>query len=515
MGRIISPHPITGWRGLNERRLLNGDPTETSDLDNVRVRNGVVSGRLGMGLYASGDSGAASDILGTWQYYRSGTAAGNLIRMTATTLEYKNGTSWSNITGTALAAGSIARPQAVTMGEIDTWICVNEGYNRPRKWTGTGNSAELGGTPPYAKAIEQYVGFLALGNISLNGSTFFPLDVILSDDPDGTWVECDDTEIYVTTLTLDESPGEVRALRVLGLEMLAYKADAIVAIRFTGGVTRFSRRKLDFPMGILAPLSLVSVGKSRHIFLASDKNLYITDGQIVEPLPPAVQRSLKDVADATAPFLRATYVDECYELFYPRTSSNPYLNGRISYNVRTGEWTRSVYPVEVISPCSFRPTYDGGEVLIASATSSSGDLTYQLDTGTDDAITGAVSNSVSRYFTVDWGDLGQSGTKYITGAELTFNKAKNCRVKVSISVDKSSKYQYPKYFDLRGNDPDETITRVSYTIPSPVWGTYFKFRIDMFQDSTQQCELLDFTPEVIPTSSASLDTPALPQPSRI
>jgi len=511
--QIVSPAAtIAGFVGLNEKRLLNGPPQETTSLDNVKVRNGVVEGRQGSALWGDVSTTADDQIIGLWEYYRSGTAAGTLIRMTSNKLAYWSGSAWTDITGTDFTGASNGRPQAVTMGEIQTFILVNEGVDRPRKYNGTGNSAVLGGTPPYAKAIEQYVGFLALGNISLDGSTFFPLDVILSDDPDGTWVECDDTQIYVTTLTLDESPGEIRALKVLGLELLAYKSDAIVAVRFTGGVTRFSRRKLDFPMGILAPLSLQSVGANRHIFLAQDRNLYLVDGQTVTPLPPKAQKSLRDMSATYAPWACSAVKeeDETYELFYQRSGST-YMDGRLTINYRTGEVTKAIYPFQVVSATGFRATQNEAQVLVVGAISPTAtQVVYQLDTGTNDAGT-----AISRYFDLDWSDLGVSGTKYLTGCEFVFERARDCRVRISVAVDKSNKFNYGKWFDLQGHDPEETQVRVSYNIPSPVYGTWFKIRVEMFHDAaTNVAKLLDYTPELIRVQPASVDTPALSTPNQ-
>jgi len=511
MAKIISPQGIRDFRGLNERWRLDADNRETSSLDNVNVRNGVVEGRKGINEFDNITTvDADTPILQLMDHYAVSTQSSSLLRMTPTKVrKWNSATSvWDDITGVALAGASTARPQFCMVGELNYLSFTNEGADRPRKWTGTGNTAVWGGTPPYCKSMEFYVGFLALGNISSDGTTFSPLDVILSDDPDNTWVECDDTEIFVTTLTLDESPGEIRAMKVLGPVLMVYKADAIIPIRFVGGQSRFQRQKSMFPMGILAPLSLQSLGELGHIFLATDRNLYINNGQQVTALPPNLQKSLQETLPASiAPHLRSMvdYNKGVYILGYQRAGTT-YLDGVLEYNYQTGEFTKKVYPVEFNSMLAYKQTLNSDYVRLASTSN----LTYQLETGTDDNGT-----FVSRYFDIDWSLLGVPGNKWVTGGEFVFEKARDCRVRISVAVDKSSKFLYSKTYTLQGNDPDEALVRVAYDIPSPVYGTWFKFRVEMLHDAaTNVVKFVEFTPELIPHQQASIDAPGLTDVSK-
>lgn len=498
---------IVGFGGLNERRVLGSNIKETSSLDNVHVRDGVVFGRKGINEFDNITSADAdTPILGTWEYYRSTSGNGTHLRMTPTKMRvWNSGTSaWDDITGTALTGTSTTRPQACTIGEIDTFAFTNEGEDRPRKYTGSGNTAELGGTPPFAKAMEFWLGFLALGNISSDGTTFSPLDLKLSDDPDGTWEDCSGVDILVSTLVMNESPGEILALKVMDRALMVYKSDAIVQVTLGGGAGRFQRIKLRLPMGIGAPLSLQSCGDRGHIMLGRDRNLYLINGLQAAPLPPNVQKSLREVMSvAKAPYVRsAVDVDnDTYNLFYQRNGTT-YMDGRLIYNYRTGEFSRDVYPVEFNSASSFRQTPTAANKLIASSAT----LTYELDTGTDDNGT-----AVDRNYDIDWTNFGQAGNKWVTGAEFTFSKKRDCRVRISVAVDKSSKFLYPKTFTLQGNDPDEEDVRISYDI-NPLFGTWFKFRVEMLHDgSTHVVEMKEFAPNVIGVHGSSEDTANSPQ----
>jgi hypothetical protein len=509
--QLLSPTPINGFKGLNERRLFDTSPVETTSLNNVKVRDGVVEGRKGCNELADDATSAigTTPIIGMWPFDRSTSNSQTLIRMTRTKVEKFNGTTWDNITGTDLASLAVTRPQACTHGESDLFCFTNEGIDRPRKYTGTGTTAVLGGTPPYAKSIVSYVGFLGLGNTSDDGVTFEPLNLVLSDDPDGTWTDCSTQDRFFATLILNETPGPILAMEIIGRSLYVYKSDGIVRVTFTGGVTRFQRELMPLPIGIIAPLSLQRIGELGHIFLAQDRNLYINNGSTVVQLPVNVQRTLRETMSvADAPYVRSAVNEDTdtYELFYQKDGST-YLDARITYNYRSGEFYRSEYPIEFNSASSYR----SGPTVASQLVASTATLTYELDTGTNDNGT-----SIDRYYDIDWSSLGLTGTKYLCGAEFTFKKARDTRVKISVAVDRSSKFVYPKSFHLQGTDPDEEVVRVSYNIPSPLFGTYFKVRIQMYHEgATHVVQLQEFAPELVRVNTAQTDTPNLSSPSRV
>jgi len=497
---------VNNFRGINERLVLGTSLTETTSLDNVIVRDGVVRGRFGISKFDS-ISTAERDtpIIGHAAFYRATTQTTSLLRFSPTKVKVWNATThvWDDITGTALNGVAATRPQSVNGGENDFLAFTNEGKDRPRKYTGTGNTAVLGGTPPYAKSIGYWKGFLALGNTSAAGTTFLPLNLVLSDDPDNVWEVCSTADGTVVTLVLNESPGEILAMDVQGEALLVYKSDAIIEIRLSGNATRFSRYKLDFPLGIMAPLSLQSIPNFGHIFLASDRNLYVTQGRRVTPLPPKVQKSLREVMTvAKAPFCRSSIdVDkEEYHLYYQRVGSS-FMDGEIIFNYRTGEFSRELYPVEFNAAQGFRASATTAWRLVASTST----LTYEIGLGTDDDGT-----TVSRFYDFDWSKLGMPGDGWLTGVELVFTRNRDLRVRVSVGLDKSSKFLYSKVFTLQGGDPDEVDVKVQWHPPSPLFGSWFRFRVEMYHDSsTNVVELKEFNPEFIPVTQASetLDKP--------
>jgi len=209
---------------------------------------------------------------------------------------------------------------------------------------------------------------------------------------------------------------------------------------------------------------------------------------------------------AKAPFCRSSLdVDhEEYHLYYQRVGTS-FMDGEIIYNYRTGEFSREIYPVEFNAAQGFRASATTAWRLVASSST----LTYEIGLGTDDDGT-----AVSRFYDVDDNKLGMPGDGWLTGAEFVFVRNRDLRVRISVAVDKSSKFIYSKAFTLQGSDPDERDVKVQWYPPSPIHGSWFRFRVEMLHDSsTNVVELKEFNPEIIPTNQADeqLDRPSYSQ----
>ena len=492
---------IRDFKGLDERLELGSAPNITSSLDNVIVRRGTVKGRKGLSLWDGISTAASATIIGLADFYAPTAATSSLLRMLTTKLEkWNSGTHvWDDVTGVALNGTTNDRPVFVTDSPNGFLTFINEGHDRPRKYTGSGNSVVLGGTPPFAKSLEVWQGFTFLGNISQDGTFSTSVDALtieFSDLPDTSWDLCE-----ANTLIMSESPGEIRSLIGYGQNLIVFKSDCIVQVRYVQGPVRFARQLLPFSLGLLASMSAKRCGEFGVIFLATDRNLYRTDGYRIEPLPLNIQKALQETMTAAkAPFVSA-YVDvthETYNLLYQRNSST-YFDGRLSYNYRTGEFYRAAYTgFEFTRALAYRQSNNTDSQLVVGA---SDNKVYEQENGTDDAGT-----AVSRVYDYDWHQLGTPGSKYFTGANLVFTRALNCQVRISVAADHINKFQYPRTYNLKGKFPGDDNSRVAYEIPSPIYGSWFKIRIEMLQFSgSSQVELLEFEPKIIPIHEAPQD----------
>lgn len=494
-------HWLWGFTGLNDSvipgasKLLTqtqiGPATVTGDLRNVRARFGIVRGRGGLAKYQSvATPMSTTPIIGLGEYIRH-EASNVLVRMSPTKLEWLNGSTWTDITGTALTGTSLTRPQFDTIQ--DTLVFVNEGEDRPRKWLfGAASSATLGGTPPFAKSLAAYVGYLILGNIS-NDGTF--TDVLhgwraiqWSSDYDNTWVVCASGQIgTLSTLEVNATPAELLRMMVMGRRLMAYKADGLVWLTWVGGVLVFRQDKVPVNIGLAGPLAVADVGEIGHILLANDAHLYLLTESTIKVLSPeALVQTLPTVSTlARFRYSRAYVLDDqdLFVLLYDRTGlSGQFLDSFVSYNYRTGEFDKGRVGKSLIAALGFRPTnYQKAVGLVGS-----NDLVYEMDSATasdDDGVT------VDRYWTTGWQQFaGEEGWFY--GARLIFKKSLGARVVVSYAKDLNPRFRFHQTFQLIGNSAEEEIVELQY-IPPAIRGSWFNVKVALHHDrSASSTELM-------------------------
>ena len=484
--------PLGKFRGLDDLGVAT-DPTLTRFLKNVEVRNGRIAGRLGIDeLNNVTGTSATNPIIGLFPYYDKELTT-QLLRITPTkAFELTNagdGT-WTDVTGTNLLAASTDFPQAINHDELLLFVT---GKDRARKWAGSGNNTVvLGGTPPFAKAIMMMKGYVMLGNVSDDGTftdvTIGHLKVRFTDDYDADWSPCIGHE-----LILDETNGQIEAGVVNGLYGVWAKSDAIITTRFLDSGRGFFQSALKFGgqnKGVLAPLSFKQT-KAGIIFLGTDLELYITDGQTVKPLPPRVQRKLQSdmqVSKARNSFAEVVEGTEEYNLFFA-IDSDTWNAARIRYNFRTGDFSYNEYNNhEFVRAASFQWTNALKQILVASTT----DLVWEIDT-TDIDDNGT---AVDRYWQLDWSNFGTQDPKLFKGAYLVFDKALKCKVKIGLAVDRYNKFLFEKSFDLRGTSAAggrvaERDTVVAY-IPAQegIRGNEFNLRVQFYHYGTNQARLI-------------------------
>lgn len=465
---------------------VGDDPRYTRFLKNVSVRNGRVTGRGGLDeLNNITSTSATAPIIGLLPYYTKDLTT-QLLRITPTkAFELTNAadSTWVDVTGTDLLAASTDFPQGINHDELLLFV---SGKDRARKWAGSGNdTVVLGGTPPFAKAIMTMVGYVMLGNVSDDGTfsdvTLGHLKVRYTDDYDNDWSPCIGHE-----LILDETNGQIEAGLLHGIYGVWGKSDAIISTRFLGSGRGFFQSALRLggqDKGLMAPLSFKQT-KAGIIFLGTDLELYITDGQSIKPLPPRVQNKLQSdmqVSKARNVFAEVVESKETYSLFVP-IDTDTWNAARLDYNYRTGEFAYSEYDNhEFVRAASFRWNNTKAEQLVASTTN----LVWEIDS-TDINDNGT---TVPRFLQTDWQNLGNQEPKVFKGAYLIFKRVRGCQVKIGLAVDRYEKFLYEKSFDLVGR-AGESDTVVEYIPGDDIEGNEFNLQIQMYHYGTTKAELV-------------------------
>ncbi len=505
---------VAGMKGLHDSVIPGSNPKLTPDLRNVKVRYGRVFGRGGMKKYLAISAVAANPpIIDLLNYPRSGSATNELLRMTLTKLEKLNtGTSvWDDVTGVAFSNLNTTRPQWTIID--DTLVFTNEGIDRPRKYTGSGNSAEIAsGAAPYAKVIADAEGFLILGNISDDGTFTDITDgqrtLRYSDDWDTTWTACPGDARAVGDIILHLTPGAVTGALVLGRELLAYKEDGIERLVWTPGAVVWKQFLMPTPIGTTAPKTIKLVLEKFHMMLGTDGLIYRITQAAATPISDEVLANTlhtSSVRDLGRYKFSRSLVDSeegVYILLYDRTGlTQQFLNSYVMLSYLTGEVTKGRLGLQVVAAEGYRPTKSSREVALLSTNT----LIEEFDAqAVDDD-----GNRISRYWTTGWQKLGGGEEGWFTGALVLMKQSKRGRIRISVAIDFDQTFEFPQQSALNTGDPANENVEVVYSPPA-VKGEWFNVKIELFHPTTTtETEVLRVGFMGVPLSRTVLNTNVL------
>jgi len=169
----------------------------------------------------------------------------------------------------------------------DTLIVVN-GKDAPIKWTGTGDAALLGGSPPIARRVANFQSHVMMGHI-VSGTSTDTQKVQWSDlGLPETW-----TGGEAGSLILRDEPSTILEIMPLRDSLIAYKEDAGYVIDYTGFPFTMQTRRLFTGVGPIAPRIVVDV-RDAHYFVAGDRQVYKTTLSGPEPVGEAVRFGILD-----------------------------------------------------------------------------------------------------------------------------------------------------------------------------------------------------------------------------
>jgi hypothetical protein len=172
---------------------------------------------------------------------------------------------WDDITGTDLTgANTDIVDTAVPLLTGKTILCITNGKDPIRKWTATGNTEVLGGTPPVAKFIQEYKTYLVVANVG--GGTDVAERVQWSDTakPE-TWDSGN-----AGAVDLVEDGGGITGLNLFGDYLCVHK-DSSISLGYlvsSTAVIQFTRKSTG--AGTCANNSIVNLPTGEQIFLAKD-----------------------------------------------------------------------------------------------------------------------------------------------------------------------------------------------------------------------------------------------------
>jgi hypothetical protein len=232
---------------------------------NFEIKRNVISKRAGETELGSVHASAPTEIMTGRLFVREGTKYN--IRVGLDKIErYNTATSaWVDITGSDLTGTTTdLHDTAVPLLSSKRILCIANGIDAIRKWNASGNTADLGGTPPVAKFIQEYKSYLVCANIA--GGTDVSQRV--------QWSDTADPENWSTgnsgSVDLIEDGQDITGLNVFGDYVAVHKRNSIYLGYLVSSTDIFQFNRKSTGSGTVANNSIVNLPSGEQIFLASD-----------------------------------------------------------------------------------------------------------------------------------------------------------------------------------------------------------------------------------------------------
>ena len=302
-----------------------------------------------------------------------------------------------------------------------------------------------------------------------------------SDSFETSWALCGGQII-----DLYQTAGDLVRGMVLGRSAMCFKTDGVVKLQWVAGAVRFTQELLAIAggqgtIGTNSPLSISPAGEGGLAMLGTNGIIYVVTQNAINAVSPEALVLTLPVAQSLLKFKYARAItvpsQDLYVLFYDGTGlAGQFLDSFVTWNYRTGEFSKGKLGIPIIGAAVFKQTNDGPETIVLSTNT----LVESFDTqsnpsASDDGVL------VNRYWTTGWQQpAGEEGWFY--GVRVVMRKSANARIKVSVARNLHESFDREQTFSLRGVIPTDKFVECNYWFPTPVWGRWFNVKVRMFHD---------------------------------
>lgn len=273
--------------------LSTGRPGEfidnrgTPDCQNVEFSRFTIAKRIGeslMGLSANQRILALAELKrGVSRYF---------LRIGTTKFEEFSSGTWTSRANAALS-GTASEVVDYTFPILsgEKIIVYTNGIDAIRKWTASGNDADLGGSPPKAKYVLAVGPYLVLFNVNDDGDQFYSRV---------QWSDTDDIEEWTTgnanSTNLIDDVQDITGAALYSDGMTVHKENCIYVgyLVSTSEVFRFDRRNTG--VGAVADGTIQNLPDGRQIFLARD-GIHVFNGVTAPLLEADIMDEIRDGAN--------------------------------------------------------------------------------------------------------------------------------------------------------------------------------------------------------------------------
>lgn len=271
----------------------------STDNHNVEVDRTTVRKRYGTTGFAES---LEEEVMALAEFVREGVYS--LVRIGLTKFQkYNSGTGvWDNKTGTALTGTSanVISSTVVLISGLKTLVFTN-GKDNIRKYDTTGNTADLGGSPPKAKFLVYYKNFLVLANLNQSG-TDYGMRV--------QWPDVGAPETWIGgsagAKDLTEDGEDITGCSILGSYLTIHKPNCIYVGNLvpTSAVLFFDRKSTG--VGTICNNTIQELPNGEQVFLAKD-GLHVFNGISAPLIDCPMNEEIRDN-------LNLQYIHKCWSI---------------------------------------------------------------------------------------------------------------------------------------------------------------------------------------------------------
>lgn len=146
-----------------------------------------------------------------------------------------------------------------------------------------------------------------------------------------------------------DTPGEIRAAKRLGQDVVAYKERSMYLGRYVGPPVIWSFPLISSDIGALAQECVVDTGNA-HLFISRD-DFCIFDGSRPRSLQSPLREWFFANSDSSFRYKTQAYYDKFRDIvwwFYAPSGSNGALTAAIAYNVASNRWGHASVTVQAV-----------------------------------------------------------------------------------------------------------------------------------------------------------------------
>jgi len=211
-------------------------------------------------------------------------------------------------------------------------LVITNGVDNIKKWTGTGDIADLGGSPAKCKYLEVYKNYLFKANITGTDTRQLQYSALGNGEshPVANYIN-----LYVS------SDAIVRP-KILRDSLVVYKERSISVIDYTGDALVFRlRENLINGLGLIGSRAVQTspFGTEVHYFIGSDLEMYAFDLIERNPIGPSISPVLAQLDPATWNSIVSVKSDEYDKLIWALPGRGQTGNfDLLILDIKTGSW---------------------------------------------------------------------------------------------------------------------------------------------------------------------------------